>query len=1107
MPADTKTLVAQRLYARLPEFYRARDIERAIQIWGQEPVSLGDKHGELYEYLAIVAEQVAALHDNIGDLWDDFFVETCADWAVPYLADLLGVNLIYNAGQRNRVDLANTVDWRRRKGTLDMLRDLAADITGWGAGAVEFFERMGWSQNLNHLRLFAAQSPDLRDPYPLRAIATARDAWQHAADVRLPSQELGWYNTRNIGFFLSRLQLYPLRGVEPVDATGAGRCFTFDSLGRDVPLFDGRDRNPIAAQAFAAAPDDYFGRSTGFAVKQFGVLAASDRPPPAAPTQARDLCKTIRTLSATAGIQLLEPDRFAAPMRSFVITAFWRPDAGAPVRLGALSSFKAYRAAADAFVRTGAGTGAGVLMLRLQLGRPRPDIDPGWSALPESDPAFFPATVISIRDDTAHANRRAADTREGRYKDALLIYLPQARLNAGQALDLYVTDDGATYYALSASGAHTVPDTTTTPGSAPERTPALMLDASGTPDRTFLARAGSGQVFPPRGLSYTLAPFAPDGLHRVWGMRAADQSRFASGGRPFAIEARIMDAAQLPDRPDKLVGTLPTYTDAAAGYTAFSFAPGATATFGGGTLVLKVRRRPGAADAFFPMCEIVLMDRTGAALVAYLPEIDFTTTANPAWLYIAGDGASFWASGNFGRDSLLEPIRGAGGAFFFDPATSGAGLARKSAGNILPRQGALPLAQRVPVYCDLCDWNHPHPGAPRPGQLAIDPERGRFCFAVGDAPPAPARATDVVLACDLLEAFPGDVGARAFDRYLSLKDAPPTQVVARGGDADTTLPIYATLAAALAAAPDGAVIQIADSCSYRENLALNSSLGARGLRLQAANRQRPTLIAANAAQPALAITAPQAALEINGMLISGQVRVTAEVKQLNVIGCTIDPLAAQPALLVADDAPDDHIVLFLCRAISGALRLGAAVDRLSALDSILDRAHNAVGGAIALDPADDFVLRAASAPAAAAQAAVQLERTTLFGRGWVRQLFGSEIILFGLFTVADRQAGCLRYSRYQPGSVLPRRFQCVPNDNDLSASDPVIPIFTSRRFGSPAYAQLALVCPERIRSGAENGSEMGAFQGARVALREKNLRLKLDEYLPVGLTAALIYVT
>jgi hypothetical protein len=69
------------------------------------------------------------------------------------------------------------------------------------------------------------------------------------------------------------------------------------------------------------------------------------------------------------------------------------------------------------------------------------------------------------------------------------------------------------------------------------------------------------------------------------------------------------------------------------------------------------------------------------------------------------------------------------------------------------------------------------------------------------------------------------------------------------------------------------------------------------------------------------------------------------------------------------------------------------------------------------------------------------------------------------------------------------------------------PSFTSVRYGHPAYAQLGLGCAEEISTGAEDGSEMGAFGSLQQPRREANLRLRLEEYLPFGLEAGLIYVT
>ena len=59
-------------------------------------------------------------------MWDDLFVETCAEWVVPYIGDLVANTPIYEVpGVGRRADVADTIHWRRRKGTLAMLGDLA----------------------------------------------------------------------------------------------------------------------------------------------------------------------------------------------------------------------------------------------------------------------------------------------------------------------------------------------------------------------------------------------------------------------------------------------------------------------------------------------------------------------------------------------------------------------------------------------------------------------------------------------------------------------------------------------------------------------------------------------------------------------------------------------------------------------------------------------------------------------------------------------------------------------------------------------------------------------------------------------------------------------
>ncbi|MGH7433773.1 MAG: hypothetical protein ACREJL_08485 [Candidatus Methylomirabilales bacterium] len=70
-----------------------------------------------------------------------------------------------------------------------------------------------------------------------------------------------------------------------------------------------------------------------------------------------------------------------------------------------------------------------------------------------------------------------------------------------------------------------------------------------------------------------------------------------------------------------------------------------------------------------------------------------------------------------------------------------------------------------------------------------------------------------------------------------------------------------------------------------------------------------------------------------------------------------------------------------------------------------------------------------------------------------------------------------------------------------------MPSFTTLRYGMPAYAQLRHSCPPEIHTGAEEGSEMGAYSHLKQRQRESNLAVRLGEYQPFGLEAGVIHVT
>jgi len=69
----------------------------------------------------------------------------------------------------------------------------------------------------------------------------------------------------------------------------------------------------------------------------------------------------------------------------------------------------------------------------------------------------------------------------------------------------------------------------------------------------------------------------------------------------------------------------------------------------------------------------------------------------------------------------------------------------------------------------------------------------------------------------------------------------------------------------------------------------------------------------------------------------------------------------------------------------------------------------------------------------------------------------------------------------------------------------VRPRFTAARYGKPGYCQLAEGCADEIKRGADDESEMGVFHDLFQPQREANLRARLDEYMPSGMQAGVIF--
>jgi hypothetical protein len=218
------TSYAQTLYQSLPAIYRIRD---ETQGW------------PLRALLEIIGEQADAMDRNIATLCENWFIETCQPWAVPYIGDLLGVcglHAVSNATFNPRAQVANTLRYRRRKGAAAMLETLARDATGWDARVVEFFQRIGTTQQVNHIRLENLRTPDLRDTPALERVDTPFDSTSRTVEVRSIDTGCGRYNLPNIGLFLWRLRTYRVWRAPAFHHEGKG--YSFSQLGHDLPLFN-----------------------------------------------------------------------------------------------------------------------------------------------------------------------------------------------------------------------------------------------------------------------------------------------------------------------------------------------------------------------------------------------------------------------------------------------------------------------------------------------------------------------------------------------------------------------------------------------------------------------------------------------------------------------------------------------------------------------------------------------------------------------------------------------------------------------------------------------------------------------------------------------------
>lgn len=225
----------ERLYNLLPALHRRRDAES-----GQP----------LRALLAVMEAELDRLEADIAATYDNWFIETCDEWVVPYLADLVGIDDLVDGallrGQRRRV--ANQSAYQRRKGLAAVLTHVIRDVTGWYAYAVEAGRLAARTPDVRLAQREQSGALDLRRAGDVANLGSPFETTTRTLNVRRIEagehgrSQAGRPHLDAIALFLWRLPSFPIRyaqaGVSPRVLRGENtRHFTFDPLGRSVPLF------------------------------------------------------------------------------------------------------------------------------------------------------------------------------------------------------------------------------------------------------------------------------------------------------------------------------------------------------------------------------------------------------------------------------------------------------------------------------------------------------------------------------------------------------------------------------------------------------------------------------------------------------------------------------------------------------------------------------------------------------------------------------------------------------------------------------------------------------------------------------------------------------
>jgi hypothetical protein len=1121
------------LYKLLPAHYRIKDSEQGYK---------------LKALLDIISDQANIIKRDIDGLWDDFFIETCRPWVIPYIADLVSNNTLQEGAARSRADVANTIYYRKRKGTLPVLEELAEDVTGWGAHAVALFELLGWTQNLNHLRYSSAPNSSSSDPNSLSKVGTVNlrdaealglvggpfDILSHSVDIRPLSQSEGWYNIRKVAFFLWRLNNYPINSVTPKRSSFHPYGYHFSPLGNPVPLFNqpvldmpSSELNvpgQIQSMLFCQNPGDYYGLDRSLCISICGTpvsfaaiecldLSSWDRPKPTIEKVRGILSGEISSFSWSSRSPELEivigsngpyltqlspvPHSLEEVQMALQMTirgAHSDPEfseakvllvdnrllvlsgaGGGPVVFTASSKNQADTIAdlsMDNRAQQVQGIFSGNLNIipkltsspSLEVGVTIGGEGPHVAKLSEAPKDITNAqSVLQKAIRGASSARAFADVKVFHEGNRLLI-LSDQKISFSET-----PADRATFWELALSDKIAAIDVllgrfTFTKGHEPKSD-----DISVYYNYGFSANMGGGSY----GRRDTLG--GPKDAWNIYVCKSGKNGMFSS----------LKDA----------LNSLPVNTDLSAAITIID-----NATYVETDISIDMRCRKElviqAENQARPNIrlsgDLKVKGRAGAVLTLngmlieggiFLDEnvekvkILHSTLVPGRYLDEGGkpldpDTPSIVVDNKNNRlnleidHSISGPIRIPAGAAGIKIRDS---IIDKGRAMVIPAlisgrlEHNLNLSSSQPSMNIEIGSEGPYKIEFPPGSNIMDLEKAKqyLEMAIRSASKSPAFARARVMVID--------------DRFVLLSGSSAGDIsINVSGDNDITtaneLKLNESLSRKALASVSGDLSKFPKMSS--DFPSLNLTIGLEGpykVKLES----KPNILA-----------------DACFFLQNGIAALSSEAFNNALVG------SLDGGRLVVLPGKEDVLASF-----EATQNDETTVNELALLDDRPSIASNDEG----YHPGPASIL----------------ERSTFFGSVNVKELeLASDVIFMEKVLVDLRQAGCVRYSYLPDESQTPRRYHCQPDmavdkqgGDSLSKEkkdlirERIRPSFSSVHYGDPAYAQLSLICAEEIKTGAEDGSEMGVFCCLHQPQKNANLRIRLKEYLPFGLEYGFIYVT